>query len=212
MGLDNTLTAQSRSQSGKNAARRLRAQGLLPAVYYGPNHQTQCLTLNYEEFKNAFTRSAGNRSLYSLAVEGEAPLPVLLKAAQIDPLSRRLVHLDFLRIDSQKEITVEVPLGLTGKAAGVEKGGQLQQGERKIAVSGLPGRIPALITADVTGLSLGQTMHLSQVVLPEGLKLVKTADLPVAVVAVPKGLKAEAEEASKAAAPAPAVKKDEKKK
>jgi large subunit ribosomal protein L25 len=215
MGLLTTIQAKSRTESGKNNARRLRAGGLIPAVFYGPSYKTQSIALDYTEFKTAYTRSEGNRSLYTLVIDGQSPQPVLLKDTQINPLSRRLMHLDFQCIDPQKPIAVEVPLTLIGKAMGVEKGGQLQQGEREIVVSGLPDKIPSFIEADVSALALGQAMHLSQVKLPEGLTLVKTADLSVAVVAVPKGLKSEAEEAAKAAPAAAAVaapKKDDKKK
>ncbi|MDR2422258.1 MAG: 50S ribosomal protein L25 [Deltaproteobacteria bacterium] len=205
MGLNDTLQATPREGRGKNAARRLRAGGRLPAVFYGRNDKSQALTLDYASFKTAYTRTEGARTLFTLAVEGQAPQPVLLKATQIDPLSRKLIHLDFLKIDPNEPVVVSVPLTLTGKAAGVEKGGQLQQGEREIRVQGLPGQIPALIEADVSALSLGQTMHLSQVALPEGLTLARTVDLPVAVVAVPKGLKAEVEEAAKAGDQAPAA-------
>ncbi|MDR1578701.1 MAG: 50S ribosomal protein L25 [Deltaproteobacteria bacterium] len=206
MGLDTTISAKPREERGKNAARRLRASGQLPAIFYGQKDPSQALTLDYAEFKTAYTRSDGARSLFTLSIEGQAPQPVLLKDIQINPLSRRLAHLDLLKIDPGRPITVQVPLTLTGKAVGVEKGGQLQQGERDIKVSGLPEVIPAKIDVDVSALGLGQTMHLSQVKLPEGLSLERTVDLPVAVVAVPKGLKAEVEEAAKAptAAGAPA--------
>ncbi|MDR0550314.1 MAG: 50S ribosomal protein L25 [Deltaproteobacteria bacterium] len=223
MGLNDTIKATPREERGKNFARRLRAGGRLPAVYYGRGDQAQALSLDYLEFKNAYLRADGVRSLYTLLIEGQEPRPVLLKASQIDPLSRRLAHVDFQKIDPVQPIEVAVPLNLVGKAQGVEKGGQLQQGVREIKVLGLPEKIPAFIEADVTPLSLGQTMHLSQVKLPEGLALTKTVDLPVAVVAVPKGLKLEVEEGAKpvAAAPgkpaapvkaAPAKGKDDKKK
>ncbi|MDR1607835.1 MAG: 50S ribosomal protein L25 [Deltaproteobacteria bacterium] len=201
MGLNTTILAKPREPQGKNAARRLRASGQLPAIFYGRADQSQALTLDYAEFKTAFTRSDGAKTLFTLAIEGQAPQPVLLKDAQINPLSRKVAHVDFLKIDPEKPIVVLVPMNLVGKAAGVEKGGQLQQGERDIRVSGLPDKIPASIDVDVTNLALGQTMHLSQVQLPEGLSLDKTVDLPVAVVAVPKGLKIELDEAAKAAEP-----------
>jgi large subunit ribosomal protein L25 len=107
-----------------------------------------------------------------------------------------VLHADFQKISPDKTVTVQVPLECVGKAAGVERGGQLQLGEREITVSGLPADIPSSIEADVTSMGLGQTMHLSQVRLPASLTLVKTADLPVAVIAIPKGLKAEADAAS----------------
>jgi large subunit ribosomal protein L25 len=154
------------------------------------------LSVEYAEFKAAFLGAEGNRFLYTLAPEGQEPSMAILKDYQVDPVSRKVLHADFQKIDPQKRVTVQVSLTLVGKAAGVERGGQLQLGQREITVSGLPSDIPSVIEADVSALGLGQTMHLSQVKLPKTLTLVKTADLPVAMVAVPKGLKAEADAAS----------------
>ncbi|MDR2387847.1 MAG: 50S ribosomal protein L25 [Deltaproteobacteria bacterium] len=197
MGLNDTLSAEVREVNSSNHANRLRKNGSLPIIYYGHGlEESLSLTVNYAEFKTAFLATEGNRFLYTLALEGQEPAPALLKDYQVDPVSRKVIHADFQKIDPQKPITVPVPVTLVGKAAGVERGGQMQLGQREITVSGLPADIPAFIEADVTALGLGQTMHLSQVKLPESLTLVKTADLPVAMVAVPKGLKAEADAAS----------------
>jgi len=205
MGLNTTLNARPR-QVDACPAGRLRAQGLLPAIFYGKElSEAQSLILDYSEFKKAFLNDDGNRSLYTLVIEGQASFLALLKDYQIDPVSRRMLHVDFMKIDPQKPISVKVPIRLVGKPAGVEKGGQLQQSQREITVSGLPREIPSIIEADVAHLGLGQTMHLSQVKLPSELTLVKTVDLPVAVVGISKGAKGEAEEAVVAAPVAPAA-------
>jgi large subunit ribosomal protein L25 len=197
MGLNTTLTARSREVRGSNQAGRLRNKGQLPIVFYGEDlSESLSLAIDYAEFKTAFLGSDGNRFLYSIATEGHAPSPALLKDYQVDPVSRKVIHADFQKIDPQKPVAVQVPVTLVGKAAGVESGGQMQLGQREITVSGLPQDIPKVIEADVTNLGLGQTMHISQITLPKTLTLVKTADLPVAMVAVPKGLKAEADAAS----------------
>jgi large subunit ribosomal protein L25 len=197
MGLNNTLIASPRVAESSNSAKRLRKEGLLPIVYYGHGlNESVSLTIDYAEFKTAFLGSEGNRFLYTLALEDQEPAPALLKDYQVDPVTRKVVHADFQRVDPQKPVTVPVPVTLVGKAAGVERGGQMQLGQREITVAGLPSEIPAVIEADVSFLGLGQTMHISQIKLPASLTLVKTADLPVAMVAVPKGLKAEADAAS----------------
>ncbi|MDR2442140.1 MAG: 50S ribosomal protein L25 [Deltaproteobacteria bacterium] len=194
MGLDTTLTAKTREARSGNYANRLRTQGLLPIVFYGADlPEAQSLSLDYAQFKTAFLTSTGNRFLYSLAVEDQAPTWVLLKDYQIDPVSRRMLHADFMKVDASKPVSVKVPVTLTGRAQGVEKGGQLQQSEREVTITGLPGSIPDHLEADVSHLGLGQTMHLSDIKLPEGLRLAKTVDLPLAVVVIPKGLKAEVE-------------------
>jgi large subunit ribosomal protein L25 len=211
MGLSTTLKATPRQPGSSNQARRLRRGDRLPAVCYGQGSEAQAIEFGYAEVKKAFLGDAGNRSLFTIAVEGGEPFPALVKDLQIHPVSRRMLHVDFLRISLDRKVTIKVNLTLSGKAAGVERGGQILQSEREITVSGLPADIPSSIDADVSQLNLGQTMHLSQVALPDTLTLVKTVDLPVAVVNVPKGLKAEADaaaaaaaDAAKAAAPAPA--------
>jgi large subunit ribosomal protein L25 len=202
MGLNVTLKAKPREAKSSNFANRLRAKGQLPAVFYGLGlEKSQSLVLDYAEFKSAFLSGEGNKFLYTLSIEDQDGQMALLKEYQVDPVSRKVIHADFVRIEPSKPISVKVPLNLTGKAVGVEKGGQIQQSEREITVSGLPQDIPASIDADVTSLNLGQTLHLSQVKLPQGLSLVKGVDLAVAAVAVPKGLKSEAEAASSGAAP-----------
>lgn len=210
MGLSTVLKAKPRQAKGGNQAGRLRAQGLLPAIFYGPGlDAAQSLCLDYQEFKMALTTSEGNRTLYTLEVEGQAPQAALLKDYQVDPLSRKVIHADFYRVDPERPVTVKVPVVLTGKPAGVEKGGQLQLGTREVNVTALPAQAPAEVEVDVSSLTLGQALHLSQVKVPEGMKLAFTTDLPVAMVVIPKGLKAEAE-AEEAAPAAAAAKKGKK--
>ena len=130
-----------------------------------------------------------------------------MKDCQIDPLTRKAIHADFYKLDPAKPVRLKVPVTLTGKPLGVEKGGQLQPGLREVDVLVRPDQAPAELVVDVSDLALGQSLHLSQVKAPGDLKLVFTADLPVATVVVPKGLKAEAEtEAEPAEAAAPAAK------
>lgn len=194
MGLSTVLKAKSREVKSSNYATRLRAEGLLPAVIYGPGMEgAKSVCLDYKEFKTAFTTSEGNRSLYTLDIEGLGSMPALLKDFQVDPMSRKVIHADFYKVDPDKTITVKVPVILSGKPVGVEKGGQLQTGAREVNISTLPAQAPAELEVDVTSLELGHSMHLSQVPVPEGMKISYVADLPVATVVVPKGLKTEAE-------------------
>ena len=202
MGLSTVLKAKARKVKSSNYAGRLRAEGLLPVVFYGPGlDAAQSLCLDYKEFKTAFMTSEGNRSLYTLDVEGQGAQAALLKDYQVDPLSRKVIHADFYKVDPAQPVTVKVPVVLSGKPVGVEKGGQLQSGAREIAVTSLPADAPAEVVVDVTSLGLGQSMHFSQVTPPEGIQLAYVADLPVATVVIPKGMKTE-ETTEEAAAPA----------
>ncbi len=196
MGLSTVLKATTRQVKSSNYASRLRAEGLLPVVFYGPGlDKALSLCLDYKEFKTAFTTSEGNRSLYTVDIEGQGPQAALLQDMQVDPLTRKVIHADFYKVDPNTPVTVKVPLVLAGKPAGVEKGGQLQPGAREISLTTLPGQAPAELTVDVSHLALGQSLHFSQITPPEGMKLVYNADLPVATVVIPKGLKADMEAA-----------------
>lgn len=206
MGLSTVLKAKTREVKSSNYASRLRAEGLLPAVFYGPGLDAISLSLDYKEFKTAFTTSEGNRSLYTVDIEGQGPQAVLLKDFQVDPISRKVIHADFYKVDPNTPVTVKVPLALNGKPAGVEKGGQLQPGAREVSLTTLPGQAPAELAVDVSALALGQSLHFSQITPPEGMKLVYNADLPVATVVIPKGLKADMDAAAAAEAEEPAKK------
>lgn len=213
MGLSTVLKAKAREVKSSNYVGRLRAEGFLPAVFYGPGlDAARSLCLDYKEFKTALLTSEGNRSLYTLDIEGMGTQAALLKDYQIDPLSRKVIHADFYKVDPAQPVTVNVPVVLTGKPAGVEKGGQLQGGAREISVTALPGNAPSEIVVDISALGLGQSLHFSQIASPDDVKLAYTTDLTVATVIIPKGLKTE-ESAEEAAAPgktagkAPAKKK-----
>ncbi|MDR2827158.1 MAG: 50S ribosomal protein L25 [Candidatus Adiutrix intracellularis] len=194
MGLSTILNAKQRDIKNGPRAGSLRRQGLLPAVFYGPGlKMTQSLSLNYKEFKTALTISPGNRTLYTLMIEGQSPQVVLLKDFQVDALSRKAIHADFYLVNLTKPVTVKVPVILNGKPVGVEKGGQLQPGVREVLVSTLPDQAPTEVTVDVSDLALGQSLHLSQMKVQGEYRLVFTTDLPVATVVTPKGFKAEVE-------------------
>lgn len=194
VGLSTVLKAQKRLIKSSNYASRLRKAGQLPAIIYGPGLDTAlALCLDYKEFKKALTTSEGNRSLFTVEIEGQAPQATLLKDYQIDPLSRKVIHADFYTIDLDKPVTLKIPVVLQGKPAGAEKGGQLQTGVREVSISTLPAQAPTELVVDVSSLSLGQSLHISQIILPADMKLVIVTDLPVATVVIPKGLKAELE-------------------
>jgi len=212
VGLSTVLKAVPRETRPK--AGPLRREGRLPAVFYGPGlEQPLSLSLDYKEFKTALTTGEGNRALYTLAIEGQPLQAVLLKDCQMDPMTRKAIHADFYKLDPGQPVRLKVPVTLTGKPLGVEKGGQLQPGLREVEVLVRPDQAPAELQVDVSELGLGQSLHLSQVKAPDEVKLVFTADLPVATVTAPKGLKAEAEAeaapeeaAAQVAKPAPAAK------
>jgi large subunit ribosomal protein L25 len=164
-----SLVVQWRTEKGKEAARRLRSQGLIPAVVYGQREEAIPVTLNPQELSKVLRGGAGERSLINLTVEGLQDGPVsktvILKEKQIDPVKRTLLHVDLYTIAMDEEIYVSVPVHIDGKAIGVEKGGVLEQILREIEVKCLPGDIPPRIDVDVSSLDIGDSIHVGDITL-----------------------------------------------
>src|SRR5215472_8407800 len=181
-----TLQAKPREGAGKGPARRLRAQGLIPAVVYGRHSKTaQQIAVDPLAIKQAVSAPARLNTLIQLKLDGQEKL-VLLKDFQLDPVSRQMLHADFLEVREGERVKVNVPIVLVGKPAGVLAGGILSQARRQIEVLALPTAIPDKIEVDVSHLKMAQAIHINDVKLPEGLAVRTTVNFTVAVVSVPE--------------------------
>ena len=176
------VTASRRSESGKGAASRLRSTGKIPAVAYGKQLPAQALAVSPDALKAVFSSAYGNNNVIELDVEGKDKLTVLLRDYQYHPVSRQLLHADFVQIHLDQPVDVEVPLELTGKAAGVIKGGILRQVFRRLPIRALPGNIPVKIVHDVTGLDLDGHVAPKDLNLPEGVSVRLPAEQTVAAI------------------------------
>lgn len=193
------LIAKNRTTSGKGAARKLRAQGLIPAVVYGRHLKEPAqIAVEPAAVKKAISTSQKFNTLISLKVDGGEARQVLLKDYQQDPVSRELLHADFIEVRETEAVKVKVPLVLTGKAEGVAVGGILSQSRRDLEVWALPNAIPEKIEADVTHLKIAQALHVSDIKMPEGVKVKTHVNFTLAVVTAP-----EKEEAAPVPAAAP---------
>ena len=210
------IDASLRAQRGKGPSARLRREGVIPAIAYGSGHEATAITVNPKELLAAVTGPWGRNTVLQVAVDGAEPFPALLADHAYHPVSRDLVHADFLRIDLSKPVEVDVPLTTTGKAAGVIEGGTLRQIFRKLPISCLPSAIPQFIEFDVTEMKQNDVRKVSDLTVPAGV----TIRLPIeqTVVAVDAAVQeeveaaAEGEGAAPAAAPAEAEKKAPEKK
>ena len=166
---EQVLAVQLRTEKGKEAARKLRSQGLIPAVVYGHREETIPVTLNPQKLSKALRGGAGERSLIKLTIEGLQDGPVtktvILKEKQIDPVKRTLMHVDLYTVAMDETIHVAIPVHVMGKAAGVEQGGVLEQVLREIEVECLPGDIPSSIDVDVSALEIGDSIHIAAITL-----------------------------------------------
>jgi large subunit ribosomal protein L25 len=191
-----SLAVEIREQSGKGAARRLRAGGRFPAVVYGHGKETVPIEVDAGEFDKLIkTSHAGLNTLFSLRgdarVEGRT---VLVKELQREPLKGIVVHVDLYEVNLQESIRVSVPIRTVGTARGVGLGGLLEHLMREIELDCLPTAIPDEIMVDVTDLDIGDTIHVSELDMPDAVELQVSGDLPVVSVVVARVHELEEEE------------------
>ncbi|MBT8406309.1 MAG: 50S ribosomal protein L25/general stress protein Ctc [Deltaproteobacteria bacterium] len=183
------LAAQSRTETGKGVARSLRRQALIPAVFYGPEVDPVPLNLQSRDLEPLITTGAGENILIDLNIEdGKSTRShrAMIKEIQVDPVKQNILHVDLYAISMDKKISVEVPIMLTGTALGVsEEGGILQQVSRTLEVSCLPDRIPDAFELEVTDLAIGDSLHVSDLEIPEGIDVLVEEQLTIASVVPP---------------------------
>jgi large subunit ribosomal protein L25 len=182
------LNAMAREKKGKGAARKLRRDQQMPANFYGPNAQPIMLAVNYAELERLIRQSAAENIVLDLKIQsdnGTETRRVIIKELQVDPTKDIYLHADFFEISMDKEITVHVPISLTGTPAGVKDGGVLQHVRRELNVTCLPDKLIDTLELDVSGLEMGESLNIRDIALPEGIKCLDEGDLTVAVVAAP---------------------------
>jgi large subunit ribosomal protein L25 len=198
------VTATARPESGKGASARLRKTGLIPAVAYGKNLPVQSLSIAPGDLSSVLSSPHGRNSVIELDVTGEKKLTVLIREFQYHPLSRELLHADFVQIALDQPVDVDVPLEPVGKAKGVIDGGVLRQVYRRVPVRCLPEKIPVKLVHDVTTLELNQHILAKDIAVPEGVTIRLPPEQTVLAVAMEK-LVVEEEEVKPADAAAAAA-------
>ena len=188
---NNALAAESRENTGKGFARKLRATGRIPAVLYGHGISSSALSVDPADLNNLLQLGGGRNTLISLNI-GSDSHTVLVKDLQRDPVSGSSLHADFLVVDMTATVEVTVQLHFTGKAPGVElDGGILDHPVRELLIECLPNAIPDFIEVDMGTLALGETIHVHQVPLAAGLACKNEPDLAVAICVVPRAVEEE---------------------
>jgi large subunit ribosomal protein L25 len=186
---DTHLEVEAREQTGKGVTRRLRAAGRIPGVLYGGGRPAVPLALDPARLHKLLHESEmGMNTLIDLKVTGHAELDgktVMVRELQRDPVRGTFVHADLYEVNLQEAIEVSVPIHLTGKSAGVELGGVLDHALREVEVKCLPRAIPDEFVVDVTPLELGDSLHVSDLVLPEGVELISDPELSIVSVVAP---------------------------
>ncbi|MBW2576822.1 MAG: 50S ribosomal protein L25 [Deltaproteobacteria bacterium] len=193
------LGVELRKEQGKGVARKLRAAGRIPAVCYRRNAEPVPVSLDPKELDLLLrSASAGINTLIDLKVTGGGDFDgrqVLVKELQRDPISGAYLHADLYAVDLQQKIHVSVPINLSGTAIGVSLGGGvLDFATREIDVECLPNAIPEEFTIDVSEIEIGQSLHVRDIAIPEGVEVLNDPDVTVMSVVAPVAIEEEAPE------------------
>jgi large subunit ribosomal protein L25 len=209
-----TLKAEVREGIGKEIVKKLRAKGLVPAIFYGPKTDSIPLVVDPKELAKSLQTEAGENVLIDLHIrKGDQAdqRVVMLKDIQVDPLLRTTLHADFYEVAMDEIVTVEVPVHLIGKSEGVKAGGILEQIQRVIQIQCLPGDIPKGIDVEISALKIGDSIHVREIQI-EKAKILSDSNLTIATVVPPVVEAKPVEEAAPEAAEGEEVKEEKEEK
>jgi large subunit ribosomal protein L25 len=204
--METVLKAQTRDGRGKGDARKLRAQGLVPGVLYGHGVAPVAISLASQDLLHFFHANHGAATVVDLDIDGKKHMAIP-REIQRDHLHGRYVHIDFLAVRGDEKVKMSVEIHETGEAPGVKTGGVIEHHLRDVEIECLPGDVPEQITADISGLELGDMLRLGDIPEPSGVTYLTDPETPVISVVTPAALRTEAdlllpgEEAPEEAAP-----------
>lgn len=200
MGKHETLQAEKREVKGTTASKRLRREGVVPAVIYGSSQREYMIKLDSKAFSDIAKKQGSQNFLVDLEIEGaqEKSKLAIVQDIQRDPLNGNLIHVDFRAVSENESIYATVPIHLLGEARGVQNGGVLEQLLHEIEVSCRPNDLPEAIENHVDDLKIGDSLKVGELNLPEGVSIRMDEDVLVANVAQPRLLVSEEEEAEDA--------------
>lgn len=188
---DVKFAIESRETRGKGSARRLRQRGMAPGVVYSGGREATSIAFDVAAFERLLETSHGGMNTL-IDLEGDSPAAgrtVIAKELQREPLRGKITHVDFIEVDLKAKIEIAVPIHLVGNAAGVVLGGVLDQQQREVVLLCMPDAIPDDIEVDVTGMELGDSLHIRDLTVPDEVEFHTDESLTVATVLVPRGLK-----------------------
>lgn len=198
MAKKTTIKAETRARSGSGVLKQLRREGLLPSVIYGKGTENINLKIDAKAFSDVLAHSSSDNIVVNLEIDGKESRLAFLKDVQYDALSGKALHADFRAIDTKTEITAQIPANLNGEAPGVKQGGVIEQYVHAIEINCLPNDLPETIEIDISGLNLGDSLHLGDITYPAGVK--HTLNDDVVVVHIGKSGAGVSEEAAEAEA------------
>ena len=180
------LTVQERESRGSAASRRLRENGLVPGVLYGNGGQAHPFCIQERELRRVLTGDHGLHAILDVVLEGQQKAHhAVLKEYQLDPTRARLLHIDLQEVRLDQAIQTQVVVELVGESEGVKEGGVLSQVYREVNVEALPMEVPDRLELDVSSMVIGDTLRVSDLRVPEGVKLLDDPETVLASVTPP---------------------------
>ncbi len=173
------MTAQVRKTFGKGASRTLRREGQTPAVLYGPKKEATALQMETRPLTKTLLGIQRRNAVINLAIEGgkkKESCHVMIKEIQTDPINDSLIHADFYEVSMKTTMTLMVPVKYTGKALGVDLGGEMDVAVKELPLKGLPLDFPDFLELDVTSLNIGDRLTCKDLTIPEKMTLEKDLD------------------------------------
>jgi large subunit ribosomal protein L25 len=197
-----TVPVEARSDTGKNACRQLRAAGRIPGNVYGMALAPFAVSVDPRKVEDVLGLSSGRNTIFQLSLAGgKESRDVMLREMQRDPVTERLVHVDFMRVDPDKRMNVMVPVQLLGLAEGVKnEGGILDFVQRQVEVTCLPTDIPEQLSVDISDLHLNQNVAVKELGTVEGVEILDDPESILAVVVPSRAAEAEVAEVDEEAA------------
>ena len=195
------LKAETRERVGKGSSRELRRNGLIPAVIYGDKKAPISIALSTKDVTQRIHAGGFMTTVATIDVNGEK-ISVLPKDYQLDPVRDFTLHVDFLRVSADSRVTVQVPVHFVNedKAPGIKQGGMLNIVRHEVELHCPADSIPEFLTADLSGLKIGDGIHISHIKLPQGVTpVIGDRDFTIATIVSPAGGTTGEEEATPAA-------------
>ncbi len=182
------LDSKKRTTIGKGSARKLRSMGRLPVILYGPETDSIMLSLDYKQLEKILRGKSAESIIFDLRVDSNGKnnsKRVMIKEIQKDPVTRDYLHVDFYEISMEKELEVDIPVYLVNTPIGVSEGGILEHIRRELKILCMPKNLIDKIEVDVSGLDVGQSLHIEDISFPPGLKSIEDGNLTIATVVAP---------------------------
>ncbi len=190
-----SLKAEPRKETGKGAARRMRRDGRIPAVVYGRQEETRHLSVDANDFETLMRHVSLENTLVDLDIKGKrGKIKTLVGEIQTHPFKPEVLHIDFLQIHAGEKVHVQVPIRLVGSPQGVKEGGVLQHVLQELEIVCVAEAIPEAIEVDVSAMEVGDSLHVSDLAIPEGSEVQIEESRTVANVAIPRIIEEEPEE------------------